>query len=653
MMANNSYLLISSKNRDRILYPNPSEFKINIRDNRRFSTSRETILQADNPVSEQLPVYNFCFSTFDNNSTAFLTSITSMDGEKITLNENITTLFNRQIHPIVNLTHTLEQEKNVLQNLNIEVEIADSIFTRKIKSYNPIDNSIIVDIPFPLMSTNNTTTELSCKITVTSSTTEQIICNGSFLSNNNFYYQNKNKFLYNISENIISEVNISSNGQEFVFSDSTSNPQNNNTNQQYMLMYSDRAPTNYGKLIEQVNAKYYSFQFGASMITKNGRNYQNNDIVMLYSSSSDTNSNESDGYFHKYKIINMRSTGEFNNNKLDDNLQLVSLGSQELQTGVAYSIVKDLQDIDNDDTAVCSLKSLNLTFQVSLNKNYTKLENHFFYPIVLSNQYDTSTNTNGDNIFEIHPNNALLNQYDGNKPQTLLDHQAQNGVAVILKSGELINDADENNNYYYIQTQTFKTNTQDRLDLLQTLLSSQTSNDPLPPFLNGIDNFLILEYTDDSVCTLDCKEYSSTSSTKNCISLRNLVLPNKRLKNFGCNVIDLPYVLIEVETNNTSTSNQKTIQSNSPHIKNKCQFFIPMDGINCCSSMNQDGFITIYSDSIQSPIDFPSYNYLQFLSFKILSPNGEILEFEEDEYTLPFNSNEALNITLFLEVSER
>jgi hypothetical protein len=108
-----------------------------------------------------------------------------------------------------------------------------------------------------------------------------------------------------------------------------------------------------------------------------------------------------------------------------------------------------------------------------------------------------------------------------------------------------------------------------------------------------------------------------------------------------------------VETNNTSTSNEKTIQSNSPHIKNKCQFFIPMDGINCCSSMNQDGFITIYSDSIQSPIDFPSYNYLQFLSFKILSPNGEILEFEEDEYTLPFNSNEALNITLFLEVSER
>jgi len=650
MMANKSYLLISSKHRDRLLYPKPSDFKINIRDNRRFETSAETILQADNPVTDHLPVYNFCFSTFDNNSTSFVTSIISMDGEKITLSDNITTLLNRQLHPIVNLTHTLEEQTDILKNLNIEVEIADSIFKRKIQSFNPINNSITVDFPFPLMSTNDTSlSEISCTITVTSSATGHVICNGSFLSNNNFYYvNNKQNFLYNISENVISAVSVSNSGQELKFEVDDNQPQN--TNQQYMLMYSDRAPSNHGKLIQQVNAKYYSFQFGASSLSKSGRNYKNNEIVMLYSSSYDTNINN-DSYFHKYKVVNLSSSGEMIN--LDDNLELVAVGSQELQTNISYRIVQDIQNINNDSTAVCTIKSLNLTFQVSLKKYYSKLNNHFFYPIVLSNQYSTTTNTNGDKIFEIHPNNSVLNQ-NKDIPHTLLDHQSSNGVAVILKSGELRKADDDNaadDDYFYIQTQhNFKSEVQERLDLLQTLLSSSATT-PLHPFLNGIDNFLILDFTEDSVCSLDCKEYSSSPSTKNCISLRNLVLPNKRVKNFGCNVSELPYVLIEVETNSTSTSNQKTIQSNSPHIKHMSQFFVSMDGLMCCDK-NQNGFITIYTDSIQSPIDFPSYNYLQYLSFKLLSPNGETLEFEEDDYTVPFRPNEAINVTYFLEVSE-
>ena len=71
-MTNDSYIFISSKYRDRILYPNPTEFKISVRDNRRFTTSKDSIFQAENPVTDQLPLYNFCFPNFDNNSTAFI-----------------------------------------------------------------------------------------------------------------------------------------------------------------------------------------------------------------------------------------------------------------------------------------------------------------------------------------------------------------------------------------------------------------------------------------------------------------------------------------------------------------------------------------------------------------------------------------------------
>ena len=114
-----------------------------------------------------------------------------MNGDKIILNDNIKTLLNRQIHPMVNLTHSLEQQSDILKNLNIEVEIADSIFTRKIQSFNLIDNSITADVPFPFISStnNNTVTELSCTITVTPSATDHIICNGRFLTNNTLLCQ--------------------------------------------------------------------------------------------------------------------------------------------------------------------------------------------------------------------------------------------------------------------------------------------------------------------------------------------------------------------------------------------------------------------------------------------------------------------------------
>ena len=99
---------------------------------------------------------------------------------------------------------------------------------------------------------------------------------------------------------------------------------------------------------------------------------------------------------------------------------------------------------------------------------------------------------------------------------------------------------------------------------------------------------------------------------------------------------------------------RKQLFNRIPHIKQQSQIIVPLDGeLQCCSSETHDsGFITMYTDSMQSPIDFPSYNYLQYLSFKILSPNGETLHFDEKDYTLPFNPNEALNVTLFFEVNE-
>ena len=363
---NSSHLLISSKFRDRLLYPNPSEFTIQIRDNRRYSSSNDSIFNADNPISEQLPLYNFCFSTFDNNSNAFLTSIKNMHGNKIILNENIYTLFNRKLHENINLKHTLQEQQNVLKNLNIEIEIADSIFTRKIVSFNPIDNSIMVNLPFPFLNTNNNSTELSCRITTTTTENNEILCNGNFLSSNDFYYYDKKKFLYNISDNKLSRVTISDNGESLKF---VPNQEYDNKNQQYMLIFSDTPPSNYGKILKQINQKFYSFQFDSVTITSPGLNYKNDDIVVLFPSNNHINSFSST-YFHKYKIVNMTSNGNIIN--LQNNLQLISVGSQELNTGFNYFILPENNLQKTIDSSVCSLEvnSLNLLFILSVKKHF-------------------------------------------------------------------------------------------------------------------------------------------------------------------------------------------------------------------------------------------------------------------------------------------
>ena len=363
--------------------------------------------------------------------------------------------------------------------------------------------------------------------------------------------------------------------------------------------------------------------------------------IDVYVSNNHINNSFSSTYFHKYKIVNMTSNGNIIN--LQNNLQLISVGSQELNTGFNYFILPENNLQKTIDSSVCSLEvnSLNLLFILSVEKHfYARKKNHYFYPLLASNQYSLNSNNDG---FEIHPNNSLLTTYDETKTKSLLDHQSQNGVACILTSGQLQNDE------YYIQTQFLK-KYQVRFDLLESLMEN---SDSFPPFLNGIDQFLILDFTKDSVSSLNCQEHTSKQSHYQYkLSLQHLVLPNKRIANFGCKVIDLPFVLVEIGSNKTSTSKTQYIQSNHSQVDNKASFIVPMDSVECCcNSTDMDGFVTIKCD--QSSIDFSPYDLLHNLHFKILLPNGETLQYEDQDYTIPFTANESLNISLFLKFNHQ
>ena len=84
------------------------------------------------------------------------------------------------------------------------------------------------------------------------------------------------------------------------------------------------------------------------------------------------------------------------------------------------------------------------------------------------------------------------------------------------------------------------------------------------------------------------------------------------------------------------------IQSNSP-AASKSKFFVPLT-----KCIVNDQFLSVSLKDVQCPISFsPNDN----LSIKLLLPNNEVIMFDEEDFTIPYESNMSLNISLFFEVS--
>ena len=111
------HFFISSSFRNRVLYPNPSSFTLNLRN----QNIEKTIVTSTNPISNY-PVYNFSFpnvsSSFDNHSIS--ASILSIDTTTVFLNSSITQTIQ---------TYESQNLENILKGLSLCIDIGDSKFS--------------------------------------------------------------------------------------------------------------------------------------------------------------------------------------------------------------------------------------------------------------------------------------------------------------------------------------------------------------------------------------------------------------------------------------------------------------------------------------------------------------------------------------------
>lgn len=605
-----SNMLISSKYRDRILFPNPCQFSVSTNS----PLNENSLFTSRNPTTDQYPVYNFSFPKKD--FVQFASKILSISSTTIVLDENIFDLIG---HVKVPNTSKITFKNafdciNILKGFFIEIKIADSTFYREIVSFSPTDSSVELASPFPFVM--NESSEISCFITNRQSSGNELTCNGPFFQNNDFLYHQK-LHVYNIKTDEFRSVTKRNRNILTLSSEFSSTTEND----QYLLFNSNTVPNVHGQLLFQENHSLHSLQYGRLNFIQNGSGYKNKMKIIFLPNDDAYDSNVS---YHEYQLVNLQSDGKIQST---DNIELVKLGGQVLSTGTVYQ----LYSLDTSPTLSCTLSITNLVSCFTLSSLITDIgstENligNYFFPLLLSNQYSY---TNSE--LYVQPNNSFSSNTYNNKLKlkNISDFESHSAVFPIQKAYVL------ENGYTAIKTNLVK-----NLERIHFVDNQSFDSNNIVSY-QGIYNFIILNYSGDGIKDLDIPFIKKGETYK--IILRNIVLPNLSIVNSMMKTTDLPYILLNIDNKTkASNMNNNNIQSNNPNVsKNKFILYINED-----IDKNLE-FIKLSCDSCQA-VEFNPYDNLE-LTFRL--PNGQLIEFEKQENILPKLSNDKLELVIFLEI---
>ena len=607
-----SNMLISSKYRDRILYPNPCNFSVSTNS----PVSENSLFNSKNPVTEQYPIYNFSFTNYD--SIKFPTKILSISNSTIVVDDTIFDLIGHVSTPNTNKItfQNAFDSVNVLNGFFIEIKIADSIFYRKIVSFLPTDKTIELDSPFPFVMTE--VSDISCFVTNRDTSEEFLTCNGSFFLNNDFlYYQNLH--VYNVKTDEFRSVK-GRDGNRLTLDSSFSSGAS--YNDQYLLFNSVTVPFLHGQVLKQENESLHSLQHGRLNFIQNGIGYTNHMNIIFKPSTELYDSNLS---YHEYRLVDIKSPGIVES---ADEIELVKIGTQLLDTSTTY----ELYPLDGSlPSTFCSFKIINLLSCFLLSSMETdigstsNINGNYFFPLLLSNLYFFTN----DELY-VQPNNSFASKiYDTStkKLKNITDFESKSGVFPIQKTYLL------ENGYTAIKTNLVK-------NLERIHFIDNQSIDSNNVAFQGIHQFILLNFSKDGAQNLDIPSIKQGESYS--IILRNIVIPNMSLLNSSIKISDLPYLLLNIDSKTkASNMNKNSIQSNNPNVS-KNKFIL---------NINEDvdktlDFLKIPCESCQA-LQFIPYDNLEII-FRL--PNGQMIEFEKQENIIPKLPNDKLEIVVLLEI---
>lgn len=582
------YIHVDSSYRNRLLYPNPSDFVIP-----NVSPTGTNVQTYMNPVSKYLPLYNFIFP-----ECSLSQSIDFFDTGSVIANSsvklNITGGNSLQIFLDASDLETFlgdfqETAKNHdgLIGLYFVYGSGSPYQSAQIIDFDESSFSVTLDSPVTLdLST------VSYGYIYNTSSSSKILLNGRF--NTKVVYDASDLYIYNASQSEIRHVTIFNNGVlelDEAFSSSW-------TVNDFYLLFRNRSPIVY-KL-----AKFTDLDTYYTSCVKSLRFIKSDPSKLIYGKE-----------YELFEATTMAVTGVkirwIRSKSNNDHFEIVSRGLNVFTGNLLVNSDVSL----TFEVALC-YQAFKINISEKLSKTYI---NTFFTPLLFTPLYDQSDKYSNHEIsFNVFP--ILSDDYE-NAPTNYQQLQNLTGSGIIY---DLKYDTNENATIIYVNA--FDVVLLERFN--ETAFYSSWWDDCVFA-LNSAEQFSPLNYSGSIV--------SSDESVCYEIELVNLIFPNTFLNGLKVLTSFYPYFLVEFSNLSYSFQNTNSLLTNNPNAQ-RALFPVPISDI---SSPIISQFLNLNCPCAQIVKFKPNDSF----HFRIFYPNGDTLTTFDKDTLLPYPPNPTVQLS--------
>lgn len=584
------YIHVDSSYRNRLLYPNPSDFVIPY-----VSPTGTNIQTYMNPVSKYLPLYNFIFPECSlSQSIDFFDTGSVIANSSVKLNitgGNSLQIFwdSSDLQTFLGDFQDTPKNHDGLIGLYFVYGASSPYQSAQIIDFDESSFSITLDSSVTL----NLST-VSYGYIYNTSSSSKILLNGRF--NTSVVYDASDLYIYNASRSEKRHVTILNNRileLDEAFSSSW-------TVNDFYLLFRNRSPIVYKF------SKFTGLDSYYTSCVKSLRFIKSDASKLMYGKE-----------YELFQETTMASTGVkirwIRSKTNNDNFEIISRG---LDVFAGNRLV-------NSD--------LSLTFDVSLCYQAFKIDiseklsqtykNTFFTPLLFTPLYNQSNKYSNNEIsFNIFP--VIFDDYDyANAPTNYQQLQNLTGSGIIY---DLQYDTSEKATIIYVNA--FDV---DLLERFNDTSSYSSWWDDCVFALNSAEQFSPLNYSGSTV--------SSDESVCYEIELVNLIFPNTFLNGLKVLTSFYPYFLVEFSNLSYSFQNTNSLLTNNPNAQ-RALFPIPISDV---SSPIISQFLNLSCPCSQIVKFKPNDSF----HFRIFYPNGDTLTTFEKDTLLPYAPNPVVQLS--------
>jgi hypothetical protein len=607
------YGFISSAFRNRILFPNPADFVVDV-GTLGLSIPESNVFTTKNPISYSIPDYNFCWTNFlSPNLFVFSTTIISGTSSYPIVDSNVNEILLSVTGEVPGFRQDLQNCFGILKNMILKAKINAQWYERIIIDYDPILQQVTLNNPLPFFSlaSGPIETEIVNPSFIKLDGTQIIVINGDFPFKSSNIYLNFDIFLYDLNLNEIRKVFIDDLTNLSVLRlDVPFSLDRWKVTDQYWLI-SRTSPLSLGRFLTFGIEKNVVVRIPVDLsIVSGGNGYSFQESVTLGNTGLvyQVTQIQREGAVLSLELIHIQDDFQDSSLNINDVYELVPvIGPPKLQPCRVKIVL--LQS-----TIVCEMQNSEVPFQ-----------GNYLMSTLFSKQFSATTLDIAPNV-TIPPMNSL------NIPIDLLQSQNEVGCSGIRDVKRL-----GTSNVFLITLQQI-TNIMRLFRLIQIQQPWQ-----IEVFLH----FIVVPFSFEGVVPLNLISSTVTLSQMVCyeMSITSLILPNKNLRSAeGLLPSAFPFVFLEISNHTLPSGHQKSIiYSNNPN--SVTSTFIC--SISDISNPDTSQFIKISSDSGKQILKFSPYDSLRI---RVALPDGSTFETEEADFFVPNESNHRIQIQVVFEM---